>query len=156
MSKTDTIQFEKQEYSEARQSGGIKRFFIILGLSLVWAFLSAMIVGSLAAAIWTVIPTSLLSWGSNQVNLLGYVSHCTFTPFSTLILLATTIIGIFIVHRLKRGRIIGLGVFIGTTGGLLIGLIGGMDIIMFMGMGIGVGVGIVLGILAGMIRSIEV
>lgn len=156
MSKTDAIQFEKQENSEARQIGGIKRFFIILGLSLVWAFLSAMIVGSLAAAIWTVIPTSLLSWGSSHVNLLGYVSHCTFAPFSTLILLATAIIGIFIVHRLKRGRIIGLGVFIGTTGGLLIGLIGGIDIIMFMGMGAGVGVGIVLGILAGIIKKIEV
>ncbi|MFW9976081.1 MAG: hypothetical protein ACFFDQ_12495 [Candidatus Thorarchaeota archaeon] len=156
MSKTDTIQLEKQEYNEARRIGGIKRFFIILGLSLVWAFLSAMIVGSFAAAVWTVIPTSLLSWGSSRVNLLGYVSHCPFVPFSTLILLATTIIGIFIVRRLKRGRIIGLGVFIGTTGGLLIGLIGGIDIIMFMGMGAGVGVGIVLGMLAGMIRSIEV
>ncbi|KXH75904.1 MAG: hypothetical protein AM326_08315 [Candidatus Thorarchaeota archaeon SMTZ-45] len=156
MSKTDTIRLEKQEHNTARQIGGIKRFFIILGLSLVWAFLSAMTVGSFAAAIWTVIPTSLLSWGANRVNLIGYVSHCSFAPISTLTLFATTLIGIFFVHRLKRGRNIGLGVFIGTTGGLLIGLLGGVDIIMFIGMGTGVGFGVVLGILVGIFKQMEV
>ncbi|MFW9958783.1 MAG: hypothetical protein ACFFCT_11990 [Candidatus Odinarchaeota archaeon] len=156
MSKTDTIQLENQEYDDARQIGGIKKFFIILGLSLVWAFLSAMVVGSFAAAIWTVIPTSLLSWGADNVNLIGYVSHCSFAPISTLILLTTTVIGIFLVHRLRGSRTIGLSVFLATTGGLFIGLRNGVDIVMFMGMGAGVGVGIVLGIIAGMIRQAEV
>lgn len=156
MSKTDTIQLENQEYNDVRQVGGIKKFFIILGLSLVWAFLSAMVVGSFAAAIWSVIPTSLLSWGADNANLIGYVSHCSFAPASTLILLTTTAIGIFLAHRLRRGRVIGLSVLVGTTGGLLIGLLNGIDIVMFMGMGAGVAVGIVLGFIVGIIKWTEV
>jgi len=156
MSKTNTIQLEHQEYNDAQQIGGIKRVLIILGLSLVWAFLSAMVVGSFAAAIWTVIPTSLLSWGAGNVNLIGYVSHCSFAPASTLILLATTAIGIFLIHRLRRGRVIGLSVLVGTIGGLLIGLLNGVDIVMFMGMGAGVAVGIVLGFIVGIIKWTEV
>jgi hypothetical protein len=153
MSYSNTIQIEKQEDNEARQSGGIKRFFMILGLTLVWAFLSAMIVGSFAAAIWAAIPTVLLPWDASYVNLIGYVSHCPFTPASTLILLCVAFIGVFFSHKLKKGRSIGQGVFAVTLGGLLIGLFGGIDIIMFMGMGAGVGVGVLLGLIIGLVRQ---
>lgn len=156
MSKTDTIQIERNEEAEARSSGGIKGFFIALGLALVWAFLSSLIVGSLAAAIWTAIPTVLLPWGAAYLNLIGYVSHCPFTPISTLILLSAGLVGVFSAYRLKRGRTIGRVVFAGALGGLLIGLLGGIDIIMFMGMGAGVGVGFVLGLIVGIVKQSEV
>ena len=156
MSKTDFVRLEKQENNRARQVGGFKRFFIILGLALVWAFVSAMIIGSFAAGVWTLIPTALLPWGASYENLIGYVSHCPFAPASSLILISVALIGSFIAFRLKRGRNIGIGVFLGTLGGLLVGLRGGIDIIMFIGMGTGVGVGVVLGLLIGIVKGIEV
>jgi len=156
MSKTELIKLEMQEIKSTRQISGLKRFFIILGLALVWAFLSAMMIGSFAAGIWTLIPTAFLPWGASYENLIGYVSHCSFTPVSSFILIGVALIGTFIAYRLKRGRNIGKGVFIGTLGGLLIGLLGGIDIIMFMGMGAGVGVGVVLGLFIGIVKKTEV
>lgn len=156
MSKTDTVQIENREQSLARQSNGFRRLLNVIALSVVWAFLSAGIVGSFAAAIWTVIPTDMLSWGANDVNLIGYVSHCPYVPVSTTILLAAVGILAIFAYRLKSGRTIGLGVFIGTAGGLMVGLLGGIDIIMFIGMGAGVGVGILLGLIIGLIRQTEV
>ncbi|MFX1473383.1 MAG: hypothetical protein ACFFBM_12820, partial [Promethearchaeota archaeon] len=51
-------------------------FARIIGMALIWAFIIAAIVGSAAAALWTVIPTEMLEWGASSPNLLGYVSHC--------------------------------------------------------------------------------
>ncbi|MFW9845723.1 MAG: hypothetical protein ACFFD6_03160 [Candidatus Thorarchaeota archaeon] len=124
----------------------------ILGLALVWAFIMAATIGSFAAAIWTLIPTEMLEWGATTPNLIGYVSHCPFTPVSTSILLMVSVIGAVLAWKLTRGREIGLGVFIGTGGGLVVGLAGGIDITMFMGMGSGVGIGVALGILIGILR----
>lgn len=133
-------------------TSGIMRFITTLGLALVWAFIIAAIVGSSAAAIWTLIPTELLAWGSSTSNLLGYVSHCSFAPFSTAILSVVSMVGLLVGWKIKRGRDIAKGVFIGTAGGLLVGLLGGIDIVMFIGMGAGIGVGVVLGILIGLFR----
>ncbi|MHA2118202.1 MAG: hypothetical protein ACW98J_04710 [Candidatus Thorarchaeota archaeon] len=133
-------------------TSGIMRFITTLGLALVWAFIIAAIVGSSAAAIWTLIPTELLAWGASSPNLLGYVSHCSFAPLSTSILSAVSVTGILMAWKLKRGREIAKGVLIGTAGGLLLGLLGGIDIVMFIGMGAGIGVGVVLGILIGLLR----
>jgi hypothetical protein len=98
------------------------------------------------------IPTELLAWGASSLNLLGYVSHCSFAPLSTSILSAVSVTGILMAWKLKRGREIAKGVLIGTAGGLLLGLLGGIDIVMFIGMGAGIGVGVVLGILIGLLR----
>ena len=127
-------------------------FFQVLGRAVVWAFIVAAMVGSLAAAIWTIVPTEMLAWGASTPNLIGYVSHCSFAPISTAVLSAVSLIGMLMRWRIKRGREIAKGVFFGTTGGLLLGLLGGIDIVMFIGMGAGVGVGVLLGILIGLFR----
>ncbi|MHA2352958.1 MAG: hypothetical protein ACXAC0_03265 [Candidatus Thorarchaeota archaeon] len=151
MSETDTILIENQERNEARQPSGLKRVLNVIGLALVWAVLSAAIVGSLAAAIWTVIPTEILQWGASEVNLIGYVSHCSYTPISTLILLSTAVVGTVISYKLHQGRTIGLMIFAGTSGGLMIGLLGGIDVTMYIGMGAGLGVGVFLGLVIGLV-----
>ncbi len=156
MSKSNTIQLEKQDNIETPPTGGFKRILTVVGLTLFWAFLSALAIGSLAAAIWTVIPTALLPWGANVPNLLGYVSHCSYAPISTLVLLSMMTVGFGSSYKLKSGRIIGRVVYTGTVGGLLIGLLGGVDITMFIGMGAGVGVGVVLGLIAGIFRLTDV
>ena len=153
MSETDTILIENQERNEARPPSGLKRVLSVIGLSLVWALLAAAIVGSLAAAIWTVIPTEILQWGASEVNLIGYVSHCSYTPISTLILLSTAFVGAAISYKLKHGRTIGLVVFAGTAGGLMIGLLEGIDVTMYIGMGAGIGVGVLLGLVIGLVRK---
>jgi hypothetical protein len=130
----------------------VKRFIVTLGLALVWAFIIAAIVGSFAAAIWTVIPTELLAWGASTTNLLGYVSHCSYAPISTAILSIVSMGGVLAGWKLKRGREIAKFVFIGTAGGLLLGMLGGIDIVMFIGMGVGAGVGVILGIPFGLFR----
>ena len=153
MSETKAIQRENKGTTEARQPSGFMRVLQLIGLSVVWAFLSAAVVGSLAAAIWTAIPTEMLQWGADEVNLIGYVSHCSYTPISTLILLSISTVGAAISYKLKRGRTIGLVVFAGTFGGLMIGLLGGIDVAMYIGMGAGIGVGVLLGLAIGLVRK---
>ncbi|MFW9793928.1 MAG: hypothetical protein ACFFEE_06495 [Candidatus Thorarchaeota archaeon] len=156
MSKIDTIQIENQADTSTPRLGGLRKIVRVIGLTLVWAFLSALIVGSYSAAVWTVIPTELLEWGAGRINLIGYVSHCSFVPISTLFLVSAASIGVLIAFKLRRGRTIGKWVFVMTATGLGIGLLFGIDIVMFMGMGVGVGLGILLGLVIGIFRSTEV
>jgi hypothetical protein len=149
MSKSNTVQLER---IEEEQTGGIRRVLRTLGLTLAWAFLSALALGCLAAAVWTVIPTALLPWGASEVNMLGYVSHCSYAPISTFILGSTSLVGFGRSYKMKNGRTIGKVVYVGTTGGLLLGLLGGIDVAMFIGMGIGVGVGVVISFVIGLIK----
>jgi len=151
MNNIDSIQPDKPDNGEARQPGELKKLLTFLGVILAWALLSTMTVGSLTAAIWTAIPTASLPWGASDVNLIGYVSHCSFTPISTLILLGVGFLGVVLAYKLKKGRGIGYGVFAGTAGGLLIGLLRGIDSVMFIGMGAGVGVGVFLGHVIGLV-----
>lgn len=152
MSEADIVQLQQREGYEARQSSGIKRVLMTFGLALVWGFLSALVIGTLAAAIWTVIPTELLRWGASKVNLIGYVSHCPFVPISTVVLLGSTTVGSILIWKLNPGRSIGSVIFMATASGLLIGLLGGVDITMFMGMGAGVGIGIAIGFIVGVLQ----
>jgi hypothetical protein len=153
MSKANTIQLEKQETHQQSGGSGVLR---VVGLTIAWAFLSALAIGSLAAAIWTVIPTALLPWGASSMNLLGYVSHCSYTPISTLVLGIASLVGFGLSYIMKKGRGIGRIVYVGTTGGLLLGLLGGVDVTMFMGMGIGLGIGVFLALTIGIVRPVDV
>jgi hypothetical protein len=150
MSNTETIQLEKQE---TQQTSVVRRALTVLGISLAWGFLAALAIGCLAAAIWTAIPTALLPWGASTINLVGYVSHCPYTPISTFVLSSTSIVGFTRSYKMRTGRTIGKVVYMGTAGGLLLGLLGGIDIVMFIGMGSGVGIGIVLGFIIGLFKQ---
>jgi len=147
MNQANTMELEREQLNITGKSGGLRRFFKTLGLGLVWAFLSALIVGSMAAAIWTVIPTELLAWGAGVMNRMGYISHCSYAPISTSIMLVVAIIGTGLAFRIPRGRYLGRIVFGGTSVGLVLGALIGIDIVMYIGMGIGLGVGLILGLL---------
>ncbi|UCE10977.1 MAG: hypothetical protein JSW61_03340 [Candidatus Thorarchaeota archaeon] len=140
---------------ESNHKRGVGHLLRILGYALVWAFLISLTVGSFAAAIWTAIPTDLLAWGSTRPNLLGYVSHCSFVPLSTAILSVASVIGLVLTLKLKRARRTGQWVLMGVVGGMAIGLLGGIDIEMFIGMGAGVGIGVALAIVVEVIQLIR-
>ncbi len=148
-----TITNQEKEVDAAEINGdsnGIRRFLKVTGYALIWAFVLSLALGSFAAGLWTLIPTELLAWGSNKLNFLGYVSHCSFAPISSTILFVASAIGVLLAYKITRGRTVGLGVFIGVGGGLVVGALGGIDIVMFIGMGAGVGIGFVLGLFLGL------
>jgi hypothetical protein len=149
---SEAIQIE-QPNEQTESSSGVKKFFVLLGHSLIWVFLAALVFGALAAGVWTLIPTDLLSWGSSKVNLIGYVSHCSYTPYSSLILFVASFIGIMFSMKMKNRYPVGLIVFLGTALGIGAGLINGIDITMYITMGIGLGIGVVAAILVGLFMN---
>ncbi len=62
----------------------------------------AMIIGNLFSAVITILPADVVGFGSQKLSILGYVAHCSFTPWSTLISLALTGLGIFFLVRLIK------------------------------------------------------
>ncbi len=158
MTTMETIQGTMDDTGKSTKSSGnvtgIKRVVRLLAYALVWAFVLSLALGSFAAGVWTVIPTDLLAWGAGRPNLLGYVSHCSFVPISSITLFTASSIGIFLAYKLRnRERLAGLGMLLGIAGGMAVGLLGGIDIGMFMGMGAGVGVGVVLGPLLAIVQD---
>jgi hypothetical protein len=67
---------------------------------LFFLILFAGIIGSAISALWTLNPDSTAS----TECILGYKSHCSFTPFSTIILLFTTIVLSIILLKLYRKK----------------------------------------------------
>jgi hypothetical protein len=51
-------------------------------------FVVSLIIGGISAGIMTLIPDN-----ASKVCYLGYYAHCSFTPYSTLILFAMTLVG---------------------------------------------------------------
>jgi hypothetical protein len=140
---------------ESDRKAGLVSVLRILGYALLWAFVISLTVGSFAAAVWTATPTDLLAWGSSKPNLLGYVSHCPFTPVSTATLSVSSTIGLILAVRMKSGRSVGRWVFLGVIGGMAVGLMRGIDIEMFIGMGAGVGIGIAIALVVGMTQMMR-
>ena len=62
----------------------------------------AMIIGNLFSAVITILPADIVGFGSQKLSFLGYVAHCSFAPWSTLISLALTGLGVFFFLRLIR------------------------------------------------------
>ena len=145
----------KEKNKDSEDKGVVRSFFTSLMYSVTWGFLSALVVGCLLAGIWTVIPTALLPWGAHEVNLIGYISHCSYAPISTLILVGASVIGIFLSTRIRGRELLGPIVYAATIIGAASGAAVGFDVVMFIYMGIGVGVGILFGILVGMSKGLR-
>ena len=69
----------------------------VIILLLYATILVSMIIGGLSAGIMTLIPDE-----ASKPCYLGYYAHCSFTPFSTLILFAMTLIGSFLMITLIK------------------------------------------------------
>ncbi|MFW9784931.1 MAG: hypothetical protein ACFFFB_21805 [Candidatus Heimdallarchaeota archaeon] len=66
---------------------------ILLGIYLI--LLIGLIAGGVSSGIITLIPDE-----ASKLCFLGYYAHCSFTPFSTLILFAMAIIGLILLVKL--------------------------------------------------------
>jgi hypothetical protein len=60
-------------------------------------FLGGLIIGGLSSGIMTLMPDE-----ASKPCYLGYYAHCSFTPFSTLILFAMTLIGAILLIKLIK------------------------------------------------------
>ncbi|MBD3407520.1 MAG: hypothetical protein GF411_15495 [Candidatus Lokiarchaeota archaeon] len=158
-SLVDTIKEEEPTTPRKSKSGKsfLSEFVSSLFATILWAIFVSMMIGSTIAGVWTIIPTELLTWGSSDMNLMGYVSHCNFAPISTGILLACSFIGAILVWKFGDNRQIGLIVtsciILGIVVGLLRGLSSAIFLGMLIGMGTGVGISIPMGILTGLVWS---
>jgi len=72
---------------------GLKSTFIVIYLTLI----VGLIAGGLSAGILTMIPDE-----ASKPCYLGYYAHCSFTPYSTLILFAMAIIGTILLIKLVK------------------------------------------------------
>jgi len=82
---------------------GVSKFIIkslIMGLLVLFAL--ALIACGIVFGIMTLLPSEVVGWGADSVCYLGYVAHCSFTPFSTLILFGMTLGGFLMLIPLYR------------------------------------------------------
>ncbi len=61
-----------------------------------------MIAGNLVAGIYSILPSAVVGWGATEPSYLGYVSHCSFAPWSTIISVAIAAVGIFLFVKLIK------------------------------------------------------
>jgi len=62
-------------------------------------FVFGLIFGNLFSAIITILPANIVGFGSTKLSVLGYVAHCAFAPWSTLISLSLVGLGIFLLIK---------------------------------------------------------
>jgi hypothetical protein len=61
-----------------------------------------MIAGGVFAGIMTLTPPEGFGWTVSKDNYLGYMSICSFAPFSSLMLFAMATIGVFLLVKLLK------------------------------------------------------
>ena len=69
---------------------------------IVLMILIAVAIGSAVSTVWTLMPDSTAS----KESMLGYKSHCTFTPISTIILIFMAVVFSYILIRTKFLKLI--------------------------------------------------
>lgn len=137
----------KTNETQTKTSNFGRNFVSALKLSVEWGIIAALIVGCLAAGIWTLIPTAFLPWGSAEVNLIGYASHCPFAPISSLSLIGMSLIGVVLSFKIRQRNPIGYMIISLAALGILMGaIVNGIDTGMLIIGGVAIGFGIILGI----------
>lgn len=85
---------EKNKKSLKKISKSIFKSSILL---IYLIFVGALIIGGLSAGIITLIPDE-----ASKPCYLGYYAHCSFTPYSSLILFAMTLVGTILLIKLIK------------------------------------------------------
>jgi flavodoxin len=94
--KLSDVPLSPSKWSQKSIGGKILWLFFQL---FYWAFMVAAVVGGIGAGIWTLIPTAWLDYGASKPCYLGYVTHCSFAPWSSIILFALVPFGIWGILR---------------------------------------------------------
>ena len=83
--------------------GQLTRFIAIFGRTLLLVIVVVGFIGSAASAVLTVFPDS----SASKESMLGYESHCSFAPISTIILIVMAAVFGFVFFRkyVRRGSI---------------------------------------------------
>jgi len=121
-----------------------RNFVSAVKLSVGWGIVTALIIGCFVAGLWTLMPTSLLPWGSHKFNLIGYVSHCSFAPLSSLALFGGSLVGIVLAVRMRERNPVGYITISFALLGMLIGMWNGFDTDIFIFGGLSIGLSILL------------
>ena len=115
-----------------------------------WGLISLLVLEGLVTGIWTLIPTALLPWGASGTNFIGYVSHCSFAPVSTIMLFGFVALGIGMLIRKPKIQLNGIVVSVIAVVGTGIGLVGGISIQTLMVSALSVGLGVIIGFIVGL------
>ena len=82
----------------------IKSIKLVLAIFYI-TIVIGLIAGGISAGVMTLLPPDDFGWTVSKANYLGYISICSFTPFSTLILFGMAILGfILLVISIRRRR----------------------------------------------------
>ena len=73
------------------------KFFKLFLAAIYIAIVFILVFGGIPMGIWTLLPDE-----AKKPCYLGYYAHCSFTPFSTIILFGMTILGIILLMKLKN------------------------------------------------------
>ncbi len=124
------------------------QLFLSLKHGFTWVYIASFIVGGITAGIWTLIPTTLLPWGASHMNLIGYISHCTFAPISSSLLFGLALFGVSRARKRTDMKYNGLIVIGFGVTGVIIGVVDTISTSMLiLGLfGIGLGMFFIIGI----------
>ena len=134
--------YATEKITEIRTTESFKQLF---KLSLNWGFNALLVTATLVAGVWTLLPTAILPWGAHKTNLIGYISHCSFAPVSSIILLGGAAFGIYRAFKKKGRNPVGYIIFPAAIIATLIGIFTmGIDLNLLFVTGLGIGGGVVV------------
>jgi len=119
MLKTNTLLTTSSVCSHTAKTKN--QLFFSLRQGLAWVGITSFIVGGISAGIWTLIPTTFLPWGASHMNLIGYISHCSFVPISSSLLFGLALFGVLQAQKRTDLKYNGLIVIGFGVAGVIIG-----------------------------------
>jgi hypothetical protein len=80
----------------------LRRLIKLFLVSIYATFIISMIAGGISAGIIALTPPEALGWTVNNANYIGYISICSFAPFSSLMLFGMTAVGSLLFVKLIK------------------------------------------------------